>query len=203
MKVYLVRHGKTEWNRDKKFQGRKNSPLLEEGKEQARLLGQRLAGKTFAGYYCSPLPRTCETASLVVPGRDFTREEAFAEIHLGILEGEGYGHIRPEIKPIVDQFWYSPQSFDKSLTGGEDFEDIRHRSVNRLEELVKQYSEKDEILIVSHGALLKSVINHYEEKPVKDFWEPPFLQPASLTVISFEKGRFKEIETRGDTSHYA
>ncbi|MDC7222265.1 MAG: histidine phosphatase family protein [Spirochaetales bacterium] len=203
MKVYLVRHGKTEWNRDKKFQGHKNSPLLEEGKEQARLLGRRFKGKSFDGLYCSPLQRTRETARLIFPEGEFSAEEAFKEICLGSLEGEAYGEIRPEVQPVVERFWYNPHTFDKAHTGGEDFEDIRKRSVDRIEELVREHDEDDEILIVSHGALLKSILNHYEGRELKDFWEPPFLQPASLTVLRFEEGEFQEIENLGDTSHYA
>jgi phosphoserine phosphatase len=203
MKVYLVRHGKTEWNRDKKFQGQKNSPLLEEGKEQARLLGCRLEEKCFRSCYCSPLERTRETARLLNLKGDFTPDKAFMEINLGSLEGEAFGDIRPEIKPVVDQFWHSPHTFDKKLTGGEDFEDIRLRAVSRIEQLVREHEEEDEIIIVSHGALLLSVLNHYEGRVLEDFWEAPMLQPASLTILRFEEGLFREVESRGDISHYA
>ena len=203
MRLYLVRHGKTEWNKAKKFQGRKNSPLLEEGKRQARLLGVRLNGKKFDACFCSPLGRTRETAALLNLNQKFIHDKAFQEIDLGILEGECFGNIRPEIESVVDQFWYHPQTFDKKLTGGEDFEDIRKRAVGRIEEIVEEYGEEADVLIVSHGALLKSVVNHYEGKGIGDFWDPPFLQPASLTVLRFEQGLFKDVESRGDTSHYA
>ena len=200
MKVYLVRHGRTEWNRDKKFQGQKNSPLLKEGKEQARLLGRTLRDTPFKACYCSPLPRTKETAALLNLSVDFQLEEAFMEINLGSLEGKEFGVMTPDLKPVIEQFWHHPHTFNKELTGGEDLNDIRDRSVGRLEELIQEHEE--DILIVSHGALLKSIVNHYLNKPLKDFWAPPMLQPASLTVLNFEKGRFTGIEKLGDTSHY-
>jgi broad specificity phosphatase PhoE len=201
LKVYLVRHGKTEWNRDKKFQGHKNSPLLEEGKEQARLLGERLRDKKIGVLYCSPLLRTRETAELLnLPG-EFIPDNAFKEIHLGILEGREFDSLDPDLKPVVESFWNSPHQFDKSLTGGEDFMDIQKRSVQRLKELVE--SSRDDLLIVSHGALLKSILNYYLEKPLKEFWSPPMLQPASLTVLEFTEGKFTGIEKLGDTSHYS
>ncbi len=203
MRLYLVRHGKTEWNRAKRFQGQKNSPLLEEGREQARRLGRSLEGKTFAACFCSPLERTRETAGLMNLNQEFIPDEAFMEIDLGLLEGECFGRIRPELEPVVDQFWNSPETFDKKLTGGEDFEDIRKRAVGRIEEIVSEHGEDDDILIVSHGALLKSILNHYERRDLKDFWAPPFLQPASLSVLRFENGLFKNVESRDDTSHYA
>ncbi len=203
MKVYLVRHGKTEWNRDKKFQGQKNSPLLAEGREQARLLGERLRGTSFDGIYCSPLGRTRETAALLEPVGEIIPDDAFMEIDLGRLEGETFADLAPEIKHLVDMFWHHPAEFDKKLTGGEDFNDIRDRAVTRLEELIRLHPEESRLLIISHGALLKSIVNHYEGRGTEDFWEGPFLQPASLTVLSFEKGAFRGVESLGDTSHYA
>ncbi len=203
MKVYLVRHGKTEWNRDKKFQGQKNSPLLEEGREQARLLGEKLRDIPFDGIFCSPLGRTRETADLLNPRGEIVHDDAFMEIDLGCLEGETFGDLKPEIRHLVDKFWNNPTEFDKALTGGEDFDDIRIRAVGRLEELISHYPDDSRILIISHGALLKSIVNHYEGRGTGEFWEGPFLQPASLTILSFERGSFREVESLGDISHYA
>lgn len=200
MKVYLIRHGRTLWNREKRFQGQKNSPLLEEGREQARRLGGTLRDKNFEGLYCSPLKRTRETAALLGLGREFRPDPAFMEINLGSLEGRAFGEIDHDIKPVVDQFWLSPHTFDKSLTGGEDFRDIKTRAVNRLEELVAAH--RGDLCIVSHGALLKGILNHYLDKPLSDFWEPPMLEPASLTVLRFGRGGFAGIDLLGDTSHY-
>lgn len=194
MNVYLIRHGKTEWNKAKRFQGQKNSPLIEEGKKQVRELGRKLKDHDFAHCYCSPLGRTRETAGLLNLKKEFIHEDSFKEIDLGVLEGETFDKIEPHLMEIIDSFWKAPHLFEGKLTGGEDFQEVQKRSVGRLEELIKEHGEEDQILIVSHGALIKGVINHYLNKPLNEYWAPPFPKPASLAILTFKGGRFTEVE---------
>ena len=54
-KIYLIRHGETDWNLEKRFQGRENVPLNGKGKKQAQLLARRLKEKELTAVYSSPL----------------------------------------------------------------------------------------------------------------------------------------------------
>ena len=65
MRIYLVRHGETEWNRTRRFQGRSNLPLNQEGKKQVRALALALKNEPLTAIYTSPLIRAFETARLI------------------------------------------------------------------------------------------------------------------------------------------
>ncbi len=65
MKIYLTRHSKTAWNQEKRLQGRCDSPLTQEGKENAKALKEHIQTISFDGIYSSPIPRACTTARLL------------------------------------------------------------------------------------------------------------------------------------------
>ena len=63
--LFLVRHGETDWNRQRRIQGRTDIPLNETGREQARMTGLRLAARSWSGLLASPLSRATETAAII------------------------------------------------------------------------------------------------------------------------------------------
>ena len=86
-KLWLVRHGETEWARLGRHTGRTDIPLTETGREQARILGRRLAGHTFALVLTSPLSRAAETAELAGFGSRALVDPDLREWDYGALEG--------------------------------------------------------------------------------------------------------------------
>ena len=68
--ILLIRHGETDWNREKRFRGTHDVPLNENGLQQARLLGRALLGRAIDAARTSPLSRACRTAEAVLEGRD-------------------------------------------------------------------------------------------------------------------------------------
>src|SRR2546430_9916198 len=87
MLVYLVRHAQTASSAVDSFNGQRELPLTEQGREQARKLGERLRGVRFAAVYRSPLGRTAATAALVAPGRAAQILPGLIEIDYGGWEG--------------------------------------------------------------------------------------------------------------------
>ena len=68
--LYIIRHGKTDWNLKHKLQGRTDIPLNDEGRAMALEAGERYKDVHFDVCYCSPLIRARETAELLLKGRD-------------------------------------------------------------------------------------------------------------------------------------
>src|SRR3712207_574020 len=93
MKLYFVRHGETEWNTQRRFQGRKNSPLTAKGKEQAKKIAEELKEIPFTSLYSSSLERAKKTAQEIQKGREIPVEimDEFIEISMGDLEGRTKG----------------------------------------------------------------------------------------------------------------
>ena len=90
MAVYLVRHGETDWNIEKRFQGQRDIPLNERGLAQARASGQALSGLRFGAIFASPLHRACRTAEIIAGytgGAPVVTDPLLIERSFGALEG--------------------------------------------------------------------------------------------------------------------
>ncbi|MGL6113665.1 MAG: histidine phosphatase family protein, partial [Cetobacterium sp.] len=89
LEIYFIRHGQTEWNTQGMMQGRNNSPLTTEGKEQAKKLSKYLENEVFTALLSSPLGRAMETAEIIKGNRDQSIDtiDEFQEIAMGKVEG--------------------------------------------------------------------------------------------------------------------
>ncbi|MDE7038136.1 MAG: histidine phosphatase family protein, partial [Lachnospiraceae bacterium] len=89
MKLYIVRHGETEWNKERRLQGQVDIPLNESGRRLARETSGGLAGIHFDLCYSSPLSRARETAELILEGRStpVIEDERIIEMAFGECEG--------------------------------------------------------------------------------------------------------------------
>ena len=98
MRLYMIRHGETEWNVKKRFQGQSDIPLNNEGRKIARITAEALADVPFTRVYTSPLKRAYETAIIMIGTRDIPviEDARIMEISFGVYEGacfseEDYG----------------------------------------------------------------------------------------------------------------
>lgn len=166
MKLYLLRHGETDWNTIYKLQGRTDIPLNENGREQAKLAAAELKDIPFDAVFSSPLSRAYETACIITADRPLTPviDDRLTEMSFGKYEGTTpeYNDIYPNrVRLFADTENYVPD-------GGESFEDISKRCRNFLE-MLKEKDYKN-VLIVSHGALTKGILREINNTPLKDYW---------------------------------
>ena len=89
MKIYLLRHGTTDWNAARRIQGQTDIPLDAEGERIAKLTGEALAaeGITFSHVFSSPLRRAYRTAQLAAPGAEILTDPRITELNFGAFEG--------------------------------------------------------------------------------------------------------------------
>ncbi len=104
--IYLVRHGETEWNRDARIQGRRDSPLTALGRDQARRIGQLLARRGLAGTPVSASPLGRVQATLAIIGEQValgpvSLDPRLAEVALGCWEGLTAAEIRAAYPTLV------------------------------------------------------------------------------------------------------
>ena len=154
--LYLLRHGETAWNLDRRMQGSKDSPLTERGRAQAaamgRALGAELArepGPTL--FLRSPLGRTRETASII--GRELGLDDAawrddprLAELRYGIWEGSTWAEIEVDHPDAMARWRADPEGF--CPPGGETHFELRRRSAAALADIVASGTRT---VVVSHG----------------------------------------------------
>ena len=95
MELYIVRHGETLWNREKRLQGREDIELSEKGREVARLTGEALMNTRIDKIFSSPLKRAYETACLIRNGRDIEIEtdDRLRELSFGHFEGQNFSEL--------------------------------------------------------------------------------------------------------------
>ena len=148
MRIYLIRHGETDWNLEGRLQGREDIPLNENGIRQAKNCGQVFRGRRIKAILTSPLIRAKRTAEIIaeITGiRQVIVEEGLIERDFGVLAGVTY-----DSKKYYDTF-----GIDDGL---EPFERLHQRVIKCIKERAEEFYEED-IIMVSHGAAINSVIS--------------------------------------------
>lgn len=205
MKLYFVRHGKTQWNKEGRFQGANgDSPLLEEAYETITKLGKRLAFVTFDEVYSSDLKRAVDTAQLIMAQnhsrRDVIQTKSLREWHLGKLEGQKISLVQSIYPSQMNAFRHNLGVFKAQTFEAESVYQAAHRLAAFLEETIDK--ELENILLVGHGAHLTASI-----RSLLGF-EPALLRAeggldnASLTIIETDDFKHYSLKVWNDTSHY-
>ncbi|MGC4378580.1 histidine phosphatase family protein [Fictibacillus sp. Mic-4] len=198
--LYIVRHGQTEWNVEKRMQGRKDSPLTELGEWQARWLSEALAPIKFDEIYSSSSGRAVKTAEIISgkPKDQIKVTDQLKEMHLGVWEGEIQATIQENDQKRFSSFWNDPEQFEAN--GGESFIDVQKRVLPELQRIITNHTGKN-ILIVTHTVIIKILMAYFEERPLSKLWDPPYIHPACLCKVELEEGKHR-ICLHGDISHY-
>jgi len=199
LRLYITRHGETQWNTEGRMQGWKNSNLTERGRMNAAALGKSLQNVEFKKVYCSPLDRTKETTELILKGRnvEVVYDENLKEINLGELEGLNQEKIKNIYPEFQSHFWNNPQ--DYVPISGESFYDVKDRVTKALERIISENQEGN-VMIVTHGVVLKTIHAYFKNLSMDRLWDPPFIYDTSLTIVEIETGIAKII-VEGDISH--
>jgi probable phosphoglycerate mutase len=118
---------------------------------------------------------------------------------MGDWEGQMYRELEARYPQEFFAFWNTPHLF-KSTSGGESYYDLQERVLPLLKTIIARH-EGEEILIVTHAGTLKTILGHFEGRPLADLWKPPIIQPTALCKVVIEDNN-PAIELYGDTSHY-
>lgn len=168
--LYIIRHGKTEWNEIHKLQGRTDIPLNEEGRAMAREAADRYKDIHFDICFCSPLVRARETAEILLEGRDvpITFDDRLIEMSFGIYEGVENSFAVGDCP--VNVLFEHPEQYEP-VPGGESLEQLYARTGEFIADVVNPLlDEGKDVLIVGHGAMNSSIVCQIKDVPLKDFW---------------------------------
>lgn len=199
MELYFVRHGKTEWNLEGKYQGgHGDSPLLPESLHDITLLAKRLQDIKISHMYSSPLPRAKTTAETLIKDLHekipFTIVDDLREFDLGIMEGRKFSELENEMPEVIYAFRHQPVDYDYSLIKGESFEQVAARTTSAVKKIVAENNATDNVVIVSHGAALVTMIQSLLGTSVADVRKNGGLSNTSLTHLQYDDGQFKLIK---------
>ncbi|CEP68675.1 Alpha-ribazole phosphatase, CobC [Moorella glycerini] len=156
-RVYLVRHGETEWNNSGRYQGHSDVDLSSKGRLQAELLRERFRHISLDGVYSSDLSRARETAvTIAAPhGLEVNTVTGLREINFGTWEGLTYQEIVASF-PCEWEAWRRDPA-NKIVPGGESFRQVKERVWEAFNGIVRQEMGRS-ILLVAHGGSLRTLI---------------------------------------------
>ncbi|AGR64036.1 histidine phosphatase family protein [Limosilactobacillus reuteri] len=204
-KVYLIRHGKTQWNLESRYQGANgDSPLLKDSYREIELLASSLQKIPFEHAYTSPLKRARVTAQALLnhlnPEIPLTIDSRLKEFNLGKMEGMHFEDVAAKWPEVLKNFRHHPDKYDESLVEGESFLEVIARFRAAIEEYCRQYPNGN-ILVISHGAALNAAINALIGTPLAHLKDRGGLSNTSTTVLTTNDGRHFELEKWNDTSY--
>jgi len=164
--LYLIRHGITAANQEKRFAGRSNEPLHGEGVAQIRELGERLRGRGIERIVTGPLARTCQTGAIIgeILGLPVTTDDRFTEILLPHWDGLTKTAIRERFGDQYPTWLGNPAGF--RVPGCETIADVQARAVAAMEDL---FVKAAPVLVVSHLIVARALVLHYRGQPIDDF----------------------------------
>ena len=177
--VVFVRHGETDWNRERRVQGSLGASINEAGREQARALARLLWEVPLQAVYSSTLERALETASYVAGPHSLgvVGDPRLNEIHHGDWEGMAESEL-----PDLDLYlrWRADPTA-VTLPGAEPLEAVHERAVGAMRDILAKHQEGDGLVaIVSHQVVLALLKCYILDRPWKD------LRRHALSVASYE-----------------
>lgn len=200
--LYLIRHGETEWNRAGLWQGLLDSPLTENGVEQARCLGERFAHEkiTFDAIYSSDLERcqsTCRMLTEPIGQVDqIVLEPGLRERALGHLQGLTFAEIKAQYPQDAELHLSGDPHF--APAGGESWADTFARACRTLRAIARRH-EGQRVLAVAHGGVLGMALRDclgLELLPPCRFQIPN----TALNIFQYHEHNWT-LKTWGDTAH--
>ncbi len=179
IRFYIVRHGETDWNRQRRAMGRRAIPLNAKGFKDVELMAEALSDKGIEAIYTSPLRRTMETAEIIArkTGARIVEEERLIEIGMGPWEGRAFDDLLKE--EGYRNFLHNPDG--PHPAGVERMSDVQKRGVEVIREIVEGYSSGSFVL-VSHADVIRPILCHYLHIPIQ-YVRSFNIDTASISIL--------------------
>lgn len=193
-RLTLIRHGLTDWNLQRRFQGQADPPLAEAGRKQARRLGRTLSRYPRVDHViASPLQRATETAELAFPGHRVVTDPRLMELDFGRFEGRTFE------ENAADPAWaaWTEDAFLRAPPGGESYTQLRERVVAWFGAIPSNGSD---IAAVSHSGTIQMLLSHVLGIERPRWRKRIYLRHSSVTrILLREDGAV--VERVNDTRH--
>ncbi|MCL4516164.1 MAG: histidine phosphatase family protein [Firmicutes bacterium] len=198
-RLLITRHGETQWNTEKRMQGRSDSPLTAHGIWQAQQLAKRLKDERIDAIYSSPTPRAARTAEILKGSRSLKVQllDNLMEIDLGDWEGQNFSEVDRLFPEQSHAFWHAPDLYHRD--GVESYHDVRERLVGVIQRIVKAHPDQT-VLMVSHSVATKTLMAYFEGRPFEKLWDPPVMETTALNIIEATPDAYR-IVMYADASH--
>lgn len=185
-KVFLVRHGETDWTRERRLLGQRDLGLNADGVNQAHAAAMALQDVEITEVISSPLLRAVQTAEVVggVCDMDVGRDPRLIEMALG--RWEGMPHDAALVDPGYQAFLDDPE--ETPVPGGERITAVRDRAVAAVQQALADNPSRSNLVLVSHASVLRVLLAHYLGLGLADYHRL-HVGHGSISVLSFADDR--------------
>ncbi len=197
-RIYIVRHGETEWNAEGRIQGHTDVGLSNRGRAQARAVARRLSDVPFDVAYSSDLSRTRDTARLILGERERPLHAVpeLREYHKGVFEGLTVPEYRQRYPELYRASLVNDPDF--APPGGETIRECAARLAGFAAGLVERHPE-DNVLVVGHGGSLRSCVTALLNLPLEANWKLVMHNCALSLIYTYPDNAV--LHLYNDTSH--
>jgi broad specificity phosphatase PhoE len=194
-RIYLFRHGRTDWNAEGRIQGHLDVPLNDEGRAQARRLLAPLARLGVEAYLSSDLSRARETAEIARGRRTVPlhTHPGLREIHLGELQGLTHAEISARYgEEFSRELWKRAlNDEDVAKLGSESGEQVLARALGAVREFLRAHGHA-RVAVATHGGVIRRVLQHASA----DRAFPPAIVNCTIFPLLWHAGEDRfELET--------
>jgi alpha-ribazole phosphatase len=196
--LWLVRHGESTWNSERRFQGAQDAPLSARGREQAGAVARALAAHPFAALYTSPLSRARDTAAICAATLDLpaTPVDDLREMSLGDWEGST---VETVVERYGDHYWrWLTGPADHPPPAGEPVQAFQGRVVAAVARLAARHPAGS-VLAVTHGGVVAALLCRWLALGPNALWRLR-IENTSVTRVSLPAGH---VQALNDTRHLA
>ncbi len=198
MKLYIIRHGQTDWNVEGKIQGRQDIPLNDMGRRQARALADGMKSRPVAAVYSSPQKRAMETAEAIAGPLGLTVKAVpqLMEIGYGDWEGRSAEDILTTDRELYESWWQHPATV--APPGGETLNQVDERC-RQAWDMIRSGMKGDTAVVAHGGTLAHFIVHLLEGQPeAKEI----VVSNASITTMDYdpESGACRLVDLN-DCSH--
>jgi broad specificity phosphatase PhoE len=190
--IFLARHGESDWNVAKRFQGHSDRPLTERGRQQAHVLADLVASQEIDAVYTSPLSRARETAEIVAAR---TRLEPVALPELREVDtGSWSGLSRADVEARFPEGFTRWRSGGSGWEDGESYEEMAERVIGALRTIAEDHPD-GRVLVISHGGPIRAIHAAAEGVAIRDYRRLRPVEPnARLSSVAVENGRLTRLD---------
>ena len=198
MRLILVRHGQTDWNREYRVQGQSDMPLNRTGLAQAEAIAMALKAEPIEAIYSSPLKRAYQTAKAIrqIHPVEIITNEGLKELDVGEVDGLYYPSLKTETPEFFAAWMADPGSV--RWPGGETLPELQHRVWNAVQEITSN-DHSGSVVITSHFFTLLTLLCRILGLELASFRRLN-LGVAGISIVEFsgEKGKLVSFN---DTCH--
>ncbi len=199
IKLFLIRHGQTLWNKEGRYQGDMDIGLTRVGFKQARLAAKYLSKVDFSNIYSSPLRRAIDTANIINKTRNLKiiARENLKEINFGKWEGMKFDQINMMFHDDYQNWLADP--YNNCPTGGESFKQVKERAAAEIDNIVNENEDGSSVAVVTHGGVILSLLVHWLQIPICR-WKSIIQRQGAINIAVIDKG-FPYISAINYTGH--